>query len=94
MSQQQAEQFKKEDMDLLESLDDLIESAELESQKTVTMLNLQTNANQAFEGSSSLMKKIQETVALIKQEDIRMIATEKVALYKLRFNEVIEQAKY
>lgn len=93
MNQKLKEQFNKYDMSLLEEMDELLESAELDLQRTATLLELGTDSEQAFEGLLDISKKLGEMSLQIKQEDVRMIASEKIEVFKLRFNEVMSQVK-
>jgi hypothetical protein len=93
MSQKLIEQFNQEDMALLEQMEDLIESAELELQKTATLLELKTSTEQAFEGVTAITKEIENIALQLKQEDTRLVASERIALFTIRFNEVINQVK-
>ncbi|MCY9056132.1 hypothetical protein MOE90_21065 [Bacillus spizizenii] len=81
------------DIDLLDKLDRLLESAETELQRTATMLQLDINTEQAFEGTLSKMKEVESVALDLKNEDARIIASEKILLFSRRFNEVVEQVK-
>ncbi|MCY8228793.1 hypothetical protein MOC30_14480 [Bacillus spizizenii] len=87
----QAGQFS--DIDLLDKLDRLLESAETELQRTATMLQIDVNTEQAFEGTLSKMKEVESVALELKNEDARIIASEKILLFSRRFNEVVEQVK-
>lgn len=87
----QAGQFS--DIDLLNQLDRLLESAETELQRTATMLQLDVNTEQAFEGTLSKMKEVESVALELRNEDARIIASEKILLFSRRFNEVVEQVK-
>lgn len=81
------------DIDLLDKLDRLLESAETELQRTATMLQLDVNTEQAFKGTLSKMKEVESVALDLKNEDARIIASEKILLFSRRFNEVVEQVK-
>lgn len=91
MNQNKTERYKEKDMALLDKLDSLIESAELESQRTVTMLNLHTSVEQAYQGSVVILEKIENIASEIMQEEVKELAMERIELYKISFNEVINQ---
>lgn len=93
MNQTLIEQFNKEDMMLLEKIDELIESAELELQKTATLLELKTDVVQAFEGVVTIAEEMEGIALQLNQKDVRIIASEKIKLFTVRFNEVINQVK-
>ncbi|MEX3625096.1 hypothetical protein [Viridibacillus arvi] len=93
MHQTQVEQFSKEDMTLLDRVDDFIESAELELQRTVTMLKLGTDIEQAFEGVNAVLKKIDDTVSSMAKKEVQEIARENVGFFLVRMEEVVEQTK-
>ena len=93
MSQTLIEQFNEKDMSLLDQMDDLIESAELELQRTATLLDLNVNTEEAFKDVLAITKEIESIALKLKQNDTRMVATEKIGLFTQRFNEVMDQVK-
>jgi hypothetical protein len=76
----------------LDALDEEIENAKLELQKAMSLLVLETSVEEAFAGVLDSMSKIEEIASRIENNDIRFLASEKIALYSKHFDEVIKQA--
>ncbi|HDR8453963.1 TPA: hypothetical protein QC364_000755 [Bacillus cereus] len=90
MNQIQAKQY---DLDALEELDDMIENAKLELQKSISLVILNVNVEEAFAGTLSAMSEIKAIAQRIKSSDVMTIASEKIALYSIHFDETIKQVQ-
>lgn len=86
-------QKKQYDLDALEELDDMIENAKLELQKSISLVILNVNVEEAFEGTLSAMNEIKAIAQRIKSSDVMTIASEKIALYSIHFDETIKQVQ-
>lgn len=89
----QLEQFNQEDIVALEKLDELIESAELELQKAVTMVRLNVDAEEAFKDVISCMDQMGEVALAITGKNEQFVATQKISLYSSHFQEVSKQVQ-
>lgn len=77
----------------LEQLEDLLDSVELQFQKTVTLLQLGTDVDTAFEGTLSAIKSTEEVATSLQGEEIRSLVSESIKLVTERMKEVIGQYK-
>lgn len=84
-------QYKPSDMTALEKLDEIIESAELELQRAITLYELQTEAGEAFKDVIEYMRQMQDIALSIEEEHAHFIAVQKISLYSSHFQEVAKQ---
>ena len=83
--------LKQSSFEALEELDDIIEEAKLELQKSMSMLHLDVNVEEAFTGVLEKINSIQEIAIRIEDKECRDLALEKITLYSMHFNEVVKQ---
>lgn len=84
-------QKKQYEFDALEELEDAIEKAKLDLQKSISLVILNVNVEEAFEGTLSTMSDIEAIARRIISDDLMSVASEKILLYSMHFDETIKQ---
>ena len=94
MSHQQ-EQFdtKNKDIESLDKIEDLLEKAELEIQRALTMVELGIDSDEAFKGVVEQAEEISELASSVSDEGIRFVVNHKVIEFTTDFLRAVETFK-
>lgn len=79
-------------MELLDKLDDLIEQAKIQLQKSMSLLSLDVSVDDAFADTLEMTEEMEKILPSFTDVNVKLIAIEKILLYAMHFDEVVKQA--
>lgn len=91
MSQTLAGLYNKEDVKTITDLEEMIQEAEIELQKALTMYNLEISIEEAFKVVFEMMDKMQEVALRSKGKDTQFVVINQVSDFSSHFKETIKQ---